>query len=273
MRTLYLARHVLPVATRPIEDGALLVRDGRIEAVGRRADLLGAAGVASGGAAGGAPAVRDLGDAAILPGLVNAHTHVEWSWLADEPPPAGDAIAWIRAMIAARERAEPERVARAAKAALAAVRARGTVALGDVANDLAVGPLLAASGLAGVLFHELIGFRPQDAEGLLARAADALDALEADPGWSAAARAGRWRVALAPHAPHTVSGPLLRALGGRSKAGEAPLSIHVAETAEEVRFLRAGDGPLAGLLRERGRCRRTGSRRASRPSPGCTSWG
>jgi cytosine/adenosine deaminase-related metal-dependent hydrolase len=57
---------------------------------------------------------------------------------------------------------------------------------------------------------------------------------------------------LTPHAAHTVSHPLLRALAGRALASHEPLSIHVAESGAETEMLLAGTGPLAELLRERG---------------------
>src|SRR5262245_10977042 len=79
----YAAAQVVPVAAPPIADGAVAVRDGRIVAVGRRGDLLRTAGEA-----------RDLGHVALLPGLVNAHCHVELSWLGTDPPPLGNFIAW-----------------------------------------------------------------------------------------------------------------------------------------------------------------------------------
>jgi cytosine/adenosine deaminase-related metal-dependent hydrolase len=128
--------------------------------------------------------------------------------------------------------------------------ARGTVAVADVANDTWVAPLLAASGLYAVLFHEILGLEANRVEPLLAEAAERLERLADDP---AVREAGdRVRVELTPHAPHTTSAPLLRALAGRSAAAGEPLSIHVAESEAETAFLADGGGPLAELFRERG---------------------
>jgi len=128
--------------------------------------------------------------------------------------------------------------------------ARGTVAIGDVANEMWIGPLIARSGLYAVVFHELYGLRSDEAEALLAEAAAKLETLGADTDVKAAA--GRVQIALTPHSPHTTSTPLLRALAGRSAACGDPLTIHVAETAAEVALLRDGSGPLAEFFRERG---------------------
>jgi cytosine/adenosine deaminase-related metal-dependent hydrolase len=100
------------------------------------------------------------------------------------------------------------------------------------------------------MFHEVLGWRSADAERILERAADALDAIEADAVVKGAG--DRLLLALTPHAAHSTSAPLLKALGGRAAATSEPLAIHVAESEDEVRLLRDGTGPFAEFLRERG---------------------
>jgi cytosine/adenosine deaminase-related metal-dependent hydrolase len=237
----YTARHVLPISSPPLQDGALAVDGGRIAAVGRRKDVLDAA-------AGEAVEVRDLGDAVVLPGLVNAHTHLELSWMGGESLAEGDYLAWVRGFVEHRDR-EVDGVAReAAEAAIETVIARGTVAVGDVANRDWMPGLLARTPLWAVVFHELFGFRAVDAEPLVNEAARRLDAMDAD----AAESEGRVRVALTPHAPHTTSAALLKALAGRSAATGAPLSVHLAESETEASFLRGGAEEFREFLTERG---------------------
>ena len=80
------AKWVLPIAQRPIENGWVSVADGRVAAVGAgRAEW---------------PDETDLGDVALLPAFVNAHTHLELSWLEGRVPPAASMPAWIRAQLA-----------------------------------------------------------------------------------------------------------------------------------------------------------------------------
>src|ERR1700760_3429208 len=87
----YHASWILPISEPPIRDGWLAVDRGRVVA-------LGAAGkrVLSDGAR-----EVDLGSVAVLPGLVNAHTHLELSYLRDEVPPASQFVTWIRGVMAA----------------------------------------------------------------------------------------------------------------------------------------------------------------------------
>jgi cytosine/adenosine deaminase-related metal-dependent hydrolase len=236
----YAAKHLLPVASTPIQSGAVSVHEGRIVAVGRRKDVVKAHPGAE---------VRDLGDAVIIPGLVNAHTHVELSFMNGEPPAGGTYMTWLRDLVTRRPAVDAPAATQAAESAIAAMAGRGTVAVGDVANGAWAAPLLARSGLYGLAFHEIFGFKAADAESILSAAAARLEAIDTH----AEVRAARGRLdnVLTPHAAHTTSHSLLKALGGRAVASGEMLSIHVAESEEETQLLRDGTGPFKDFLIER----------------------
>ncbi|HEX4826548.1 MAG TPA: amidohydrolase family protein [Candidatus Polarisedimenticolaceae bacterium] len=238
---LYAAKHLLPVSSPPIQSGAVVAHEGRIVAVGRRRDLLKAHADAE---------VRDLGDAVLIPGLVNAHTHIELSWMNGEPPAGGSYMTWLEDLIARRGSIEEATARAAASSAIESMLARGTVAIGDVANQSWAAPLLASSRLAGTVFLEIFGFKSGDAESILDAAAGRLEAIDATPEMKAAK--GRISAILTPHAAQTTSAPLLKALGGRAAAAGEALSIHVAESIEESQLLRDGTGPFRDLLIRRG---------------------
>jgi 5-methylthioadenosine/S-adenosylhomocysteine deaminase len=186
-------------------------------------------------------AVHDLGDAALLPGLVNAHVHLELSFMADPPLPGGDYMTWLRQLVRRREESFDQGGARAAaEAAVRLLVSRGTVGVGDVGNGTWIAGVLARSSLRGVLFHEVYGFQASDAERILDDAAVRLDRIEADPDVRAAR--ARLRVALTPHAPHTLSSALLKALAGRAVASQEPLSIHLAESMPEAELIHTARG-------------------------------
>lgn len=238
----YVASHMFPVASRPLRNGAVAVDGERVVAVGPRSEVLARAGKDA--------EVRDLGSAALLPGLVNAHCHVELSWMKEDPPPGGDILAWVRGLLERRDAEDGDAARQAAESAIEHMVSRGTVALGDVANKTWVFPLLARSALCGVLFHEIYGPRAADAERLIGDAIERLESVAKDPDLRSAS--DRWRVVLTPHAPHTTSEPLLRALAGRSAAANEPLTIHVAESEAEEALLDDASGPFPDLFRERG---------------------
>jgi cytosine/adenosine deaminase-related metal-dependent hydrolase len=239
---IYWARHVVPVASPPISSGAVAVQDGLIVAVGRKRDVQKAAGPDA--------QTQDLGDVVLVPGLVNAHTHVEMSWMAAAPPAASDYVGWVREIVARRGGVEEGTAREAAEEAVRALVSRGTAAVGDVSNDLWVAAVLARSPLAAVVFHEILGFRSAEAERIVDHAAARLESIAGEPDVRAAGP--RIVLTLTPHGAHSTSPALLKALGGRATAAQEPLSIHVAESEAEVELLARGTGPMVDFLRERG---------------------
>jgi cytosine/adenosine deaminase-related metal-dependent hydrolase len=219
---------MLPIDHPPIENAWIEVANGRIVAFGR-------------GRARSAP--RDLGDVAVLPGLVNAHTHLELSWLEGRVPPAASLVEWIRALI--RERAasgpngEPERL-EAMQRAAAAMRAAGTVLVGDISNTLTSVPAIASADLGGVVFHELLGFQITDAAAFVREGWARADAT------AAAASNPDLFFSVVAHAPYSTSPALIGEIARRRR--NVPLAIHLGESPEEVEFLRGGGGPFVDLL-------------------------
>lgn len=234
----YEARWFLPVSSLPVEGGGCVVRDGKILAVGKASDLKSAW-----------PDVRhvDLGDTVLSAAPINAHTHLELSWIGDHTLPRGNFIEWLEAFVQLRDRKYDADLAwEAAEAALETMLARGTAAIGEVHNGVWTPGILASSPIEIVGFHELYGFPAALAERLLAEAAGRLDAMHTDA--DVAAAGDRIQLAPTPHAAYSTSAPLIKALAGRAAAAGAPLSIHVAESEEEVRLLQHGDGPLRDFL-------------------------
>jgi cytosine/adenosine deaminase-related metal-dependent hydrolase len=228
MSTCYTARWVLPIETPPIAGGWVEVDDGRVRRVGA-----------------GAPPVKAqaLGDVAMLPGLVNAHTHLELSGLAGRVPPAASMVDWIRALIAERGRAAAGDAIdlQPVRDAARLMRETGTVLVGDITNSLASIPAIAEAGLDGVVFHELLGFDAPDPDVIVRDAWSRLDAA------LAAGRGGAdLRPSVVAHAPYSVSPGLFAEIAWAAR--EAPLAVHLGESVEEVEFVRTGHGAFRDLL-------------------------
>lgn len=210
------AARILWVAPgRVYAPGELRVREGRVVAVG--------------------PATgRRVPDRILLPGLVNAHVHLQ---LPSLKRAQREFLPWVRAVMAERFAMSDAQLQQQAASSLAALRAEGVVAVGEIdSTGLSKSPLR-TSGMAGVCYREITGFH-------LGRAAahQLLDGLP-PPGTR------RCRSGWSPHAPYSVSPALLRAVVDRA----APRAIHVAETQEELEFLQRGTGPFRDLLAELGR--------------------
>jgi cytosine/adenosine deaminase-related metal-dependent hydrolase len=193
------------------------------------------------GEASGAPEgpLVDLGEGVLLPGLVNAHCHIELSHLAGTDA-AGGFVPWIRRLVEARTESAPEAVRAATVRAIRAIEDAGTAAVGDVSNALEHVDLLAGSKLTAVVFHELIGWDPAAAVGLVEQARRRVAA--------AAGSGERVAVRIAAHAPHSVSPELLRLLA----AARGPAALHLAESRAEVEFLADGSGEWPEFLASRG---------------------
>ncbi len=180
-----------------------------------------------------------VGRWAILPGLVNAHTHLELSWMRGRVPPARSMPEWAERLIALRRSAEVEARGSIAQA-IREARASGTSAVGDITNTWASYQPLAQSELSAVLFCELIGFNAPDPSALVRQAQRQLDGLMP---------VDRLRASIAPHAPYSVSPALLREIA-QTSAG--PTTIHLGESKEEVEFLRSGSGAWRAILAKLG---------------------
>jgi cytosine/adenosine deaminase-related metal-dependent hydrolase len=232
---IYRARWVLPVDHAPIAGGWVETHgaggavnvDERITRIGQ--------GPPPGSA-------EDLGDVALLPGLVNAHTHLELAWMAGLVPPSGSMDDWIRTLLAVRRAGpsggEPE-ILTAMTEAADEMRATGTVLAGDISNSLVSPSVLIAAGIGGVVFHEILGFSQSDPAPAVR---DAWQRVEAQP-------AGL-RYSVVAHAPYSVSRELFVEIAAR--AGAVPLSVHLGESAEEIEFLRTGRGPIRTMLESLG---------------------
>jgi cytosine/adenosine deaminase-related metal-dependent hydrolase len=220
------ASWVLPVSGPPILDGAVGVEDGRIAWVGPRLE----APVGS---------LTNLGPGVLLPGLINAHCHLELSHLHALSAEERDFVPWVAALVTQRAAAEPRAAERALQEAIAWLEHEtATAGVADVSNTLASVRPLAASTLRAVVFHELFGWDPARCDEVL-RSAEEL---------RVAVGASRVDVRPAAHAPHSVSPALFAAL--RKQGG--PAALHLAESPAETEFLRTGTGEWPELLRSRG---------------------
>ena len=231
------SRWLLPIADRPLLNGWVALDRGRVVAVGRAGASLPLAG--------DAPLV-DLGPFAVLPALVNAHTHLELSWMRGLVPRASRFTDWVSAMLERRFGAPPpiEHVRAAIDQALAELRASGTGLVGDTSNSLETVAPLRASGLDGLVFHEVLRLAARDADDVLDQALKA----QAAHGTS-----GRFPVSLAPHAPYSVSPRLFQGIrAAQARTPFLPSSVHLAESREECELLATGEGPWRALLERLG---------------------
>jgi cytosine/adenosine deaminase-related metal-dependent hydrolase len=228
------ASWVVPVAAPPLPGGRVAVSEGRIQWVGRAGDA-------------GAPegTVVDLGDGVLLPGLVNAHCHLELSHLAGEVDASRGFVHWVEEVVQKRQGVDEKDLRAGARRGISQLESTGTVAVGDVSNALKHIDLLESSSLQAIVFHELLSWDPAKAILLLA-AADQVEKLS-NRNLKGGQRL-KTDVRIAAHAPHSVSPALMKGIVARG----GPFAIHLAESPQETEFLTSGDGEWGAFLARRG---------------------
>jgi cytosine/adenosine deaminase-related metal-dependent hydrolase len=207
-----------------LEEGTVVIRDERIIALEPR---------------GHCTADVHLGDAAVMPGLVNAHTHLDLTGLRGLAPPGGDFTAWLRLVVKHRRSKTVGQIETDIQAGLAEVLASGTTLIGDISDKGQSWPYLAQAPLRAIVFHEILGLSKQRARSAFAEATAWLDAHPA----LATCRPG-----LSPHAPYSVRASLFRKTASLAQEKGFPLSIHLAESGAEQELLEKHQGEFVAFL-------------------------
>jgi cytosine/adenosine deaminase-related metal-dependent hydrolase len=214
------ARWIFPVSSPPLPGGVVVIDGERIVAVephgSRTADV-------------------DLGDVAVMPGLVNAHVHLDLTAMRGVAPPRLPLPDWLSDVITHRRSTTPEETDAAIRVGLAECIETGTTLLGDISSGGRSWPILAASEVRATVYYELIGTS-------MSRGRQAWDEYLK---WSEnAVEAGVCRAGVSPHAPYSAAVSLYH----EAACEGTPLSTHLAESEEEGQLLATHTGPFVEFL-------------------------
>jgi cytosine/adenosine deaminase-related metal-dependent hydrolase len=182
--------------------------------------------------------------AVLLPGLVNAHTHLELSALAGQVQAGRGFGPWVASLVEQRDQLTPDAIDEGIETAVAELLAVGTAAVGEVTNTLAAVGALGRAALLGRVFHEVYGMRRDVGEVMLGMAEQRRAEVAAWP--------DNLSYAPAPHTPYTVHPEILCELVRRARSLGARTSLHLCEHAAERAYLRDGSGPFGEFLLARG---------------------
>jgi cytosine/adenosine deaminase-related metal-dependent hydrolase len=221
---------------KPVMDGFVLIGDHRILQVGERRDLR------------FLPTVRliDLGDTLLLPGLINAHCHLDYTALKGRVPHKGHFREWLTAMAAQTRRISRSDVRQSILEGIRESLALGTTTICDVSTRYESYGILKKEGLRAQVFFECLDFGSPDALGIWKRAIEKNRHATALPPHPSTLQWG-----LSPHTPFTVSNELFHQMGRFvQQHPQIPTAIHVAESREERDYFASGKGPIARRVRE-----------------------
>jgi 5-methylthioadenosine/S-adenosylhomocysteine deaminase len=227
----YHARWVLPVSAPPIHDGCVTVSKGRIVYVGPMS---------------AAPTVemRTFGNGILMPGLVNAHTHLELTamrgFLEDLP-----FRPWVLRLTKARaEVLNRDRMLASAIVAIAEGLQAGITTFADTSSSGAGHEALRTTGARGIVYQEVFGpHADQCDESMAELVRNVAELRRAD---TALVKTG-----VSPHAPYTVSDALFRAVAEYARAEELQVAVHIAESEAESQLVKSGDGAFADAWKTR----------------------
>lgn len=213
------AETVLPVSSKPLKNASLLISDGKIRDIDKSAALRKRyKGVKE----------TDLGKGILLPGFVNAHTHLELGWMFKRLRSFRGFTGWLGQIIKEKRAGIADgEIAEAVEEGIKANIRSGVTTVGEISSYGGIDkPLLKSSGLRTVLFREI------------------LDSNEGGADFSSLEKGTLFEERLFPHSPYSCSpGVLKKTLGSHRKNG-VPLGIHLAESADEVRFVRGEENNI-----------------------------
>jgi cytosine/adenosine deaminase-related metal-dependent hydrolase len=223
------ARWVFPVDREPIENGIVEVSQGKIVALSSATDSR----------------AVELGNVALLPGLVNAHTHLELSDVRTPLRPTTPFTDWLAAVIGhRRQRSLTEfQASDAVQRGCSEVLASGTTLLGDIVSTDWNSASLPAERPRTIAFLELLGLSPGRVAPQLEAARRHLEIARSVPDVIPG---------LSPHAPYSVHPDLFHGLVDIAAVNHAPLAFHLAETKPELELLADGTGPFVDFLTKLG---------------------
>lgn len=190
------------------------------------------ADVGKGRAYGPSDQVIDHGPGLLMPGLVNAHTHLELCALKNNTDFYSGFIPWVQSVIRKREQAGEEHLKKGIVSGVNELIRTGTMVVGEISSTGISRQTFLNSKLSGILFREYLGAAASDTFEIKNVSFDK-------------------KISLAGHAPHTTATDLLIQLKTATDQQNLPFSLHLAESLEEIEFLQTGKGPWADFLEER----------------------
>jgi cytosine/adenosine deaminase-related metal-dependent hydrolase len=220
------------VTSLPVRDGAVAVREGRFVYIGPYSR---------------APKgeVRDLGEALLLPGLINTHTHLELTamrgFLEDLP-----FAEWITRLQRAKTTVlTPESMLDSAKLGIAEGLLAGITTYADTCDSGIALEAMRTMGVRGIMYQEVFGPDPDACP-------EAVESLRTKIDTHRKSESALARLGVSPHAPYTVSDRLFEAVRDLAREMNLPTAVHIAESAEEDVYVRDATGPFADAHRARG---------------------
>jgi len=221
---------VLPITSPPIKDGIVLTDGKAIKAVGSGKEL----------SKFPYDEIIDCSGKIILPGFVNAHSHLELTGFRGKIKKGLPFTDWARKVVSIRKDITENEIATAIKDGLNELISSGVTTAGDFSQTGITAKILNERGLRGTVFLEFAGFNPEQKDERLRELKNKLRTPNS--------KLRTVKFGIAPHAPYSVSAELLKESHSFARERELPIAIHISEMPEEIEFIKNGSGEMKDLL-------------------------
>ena len=229
---------VLPITSPPIKDGIVLTDGKAIKAVGSGKEL----------SKFPYDEIIDCSGKIILPGFVNAHSHLELTGFRGKIEKGLPFTDWARKVVSIRKDITENEIATAIKDGLNELISSGVTTVGDFSQTGITAKILNERGLRGTVFLEFSGFNPEQKDEKLRQLKELLNYEIDSKLITHHSSLITVNFGIAPHAPYSVSPELLKESHNFAQEKRVPLAIHISEMLEEIEFIKNGSGAMKDLL-------------------------
>ena len=232
MTTILKAKYLITNPESCIENSAIAVKGTKIHRVGTFDEIKALTNVDK---------IIDLGNAIIIPGLINIHTHLDLTNLHNRIKPTSNFTHWVFQIVGTRIRWKEEDYISSIEKGITLCVESGTTTVADIANTGYSFSVLKKSPLRKVVYKEVIDLNPDHANDVLKKTQSELSTIIPDDLLS---------IGISPHAPYSVSRELYQAIAQFAAERDTPVCTHIAETQDEIEFLTKGTGSFPAFLRQ-----------------------
>lgn len=226
------AKYFIPDPGKCIEKGAVVVKGAKIHRVGTFDEIKTLAGIDK---------IIDLGNAVILPGLINIHTHLDLTNLHGRIKPTNNFTHWVFQLMGAKIRWKEEDYTLSLEKGIRCCIEAGTTTVADIANTEYSFSVLKKSPLRKIVYKEVIDLNPDHAKDVITKIQLELSGYESD---------NLFHIGISPHAPYSVSKELYQSVAQLAHRTGLPICTHIAETQDEIEFLTKGTGNFPAFLQK-----------------------
>ncbi len=224
-KSILLSQWILPVCKPPIQDGAIVLENGKISDVGEAKKILKENPKLE---------VEDLGPSILLPGLVNAHTHLEYSCLYEQIKPQKNFSGWLLEIIQLKKNISKNQIVLGIQKHIISLKKLGIILVGEVTNTGLAAPLLEEQKLSGNIYYELVG--------------DCSFQEYLNTEKKLKEEAPSFHISPACHAPHTVPLDILKKVKAYIHQKRLYTSIHLSESMDENKWIQKLNGSFSDLI-------------------------